>query len=352
MFYVFNLKLSTLIINHVFRLFLFLWYFLFLCIKVKIVIFLFVQKNLKKGNMKLAAIIFALSIFTLIFNGCSESVEQTLYSGNINVHAPITPPPTHLATKVESGALTVSPHFYFNSNKSIDASTDNHYKAGVIPGDTNNFYVKDKNLSWSQPNSLIGVDVDLALGKSFALFGGFQYSNAVKKDLLGGNFGIGLFETYTSSAFRIDGGCTYQQYAYTAATIVYNKTIFGGGGSKSDIYYFEDDKVEMNLNPFITLTINSILTEQPLNYFFTFGYFGQNLLGFNPTSLFSPSFNTFVTDKRVDCESAFLMLNPGIYYQFDNHTRFVFGVKILEETKLSSPSQWIVLPSFQFDLQL
>lgn len=300
-------------------------------------------------------IIIIISLFTLLIlmGGCANSVEQTIYLGNTEIYAPITPPPLHINTTPEEGALMISPKFIFNTVKNVNGKSENHYEPGKIPGDTMNFAVKEKNLTWNFPEILMGFDIDLAITNSFGFFGGVNYTNVKQKDLWGGNFGLGLFKKGENSVIRLDAGFIYQQYYYAAETIIHTKEKFGD--KKEYISLFVDYDKQVNINPFFTFTINTIDNQSPFNYFFSMGYFTQNLLGFEPGKSnsrvpFSYNPNVVTKDLRADCTAAFLLLNPGISYRFDKNVNLNINAKILKEFQIESASQsWFISPSIQID---
>ena len=298
----------------------------------------------------------AVIISGLFLGGCASSVEQTIYLGNTNVYSPITPPPVHMNTDPESGALVVSPKFYFNSVKSADGKTENPYQPGKIPSDTLNYKIKENNLTWNFPDVVMGFDVDLALTKSFGFFGGINYSNIKHKDLWGGNFGLGLFSKGEKALIRFDAGFVYQQYYYAAETIVYTKEKFGD--KKEYFTLFTDYDKQVNINPFFSFMVATVNNTSPFNYFISLGYFTQNLLGFEPGKTgegvpYNHNPNVITKDLRADCTAAFLLINPGISYKFDKQIRLNFNIKLLKELQIESFSQSLLLvPSLQFDWEL
>lgn len=300
----------------------------------------------------------SLTFITLfLISGCAKTVEQTIYLGNTEVYAPVTPPPTHININRNSGSLILSPKFIINTATNIDGRTEDRYSPGIIPSDTLSYPTKDKNLTWNFPQVLIGLDADLALTKSFGFFGGIQYSNSKQKDLWGGNFGIGLFSRGTNSVMRFDAGFVYQQYYFNAATIVHTKVKDWNNTTKEYTSYFLDVDKQVNLNPFLTFTINTSNSDNPFNYFFTLGYFTQNLLNFEPGKTghfpFSYNPNVITRDLRADCTAAFLLLNPGVLFKFDDQVQINFSIKILKEFQIEPISQnWFLLPSFQMDWAL
>jgi hypothetical protein len=306
-----------------------------------------------------ALILFAslLSAFCsiLFFSGCA-TVEQTIYLGDVNVNAPISPPPTHLNVNKRVGSIIISPKFSFIKNNTIiNGSTSNPYTGTFRFSNDSTYRTKTKNLQWSVSNYTIGADLDLKISKGFSIFGGINFSGNSDQNLTGGNFGIGFHNHDENPIIRFDIGLTIQEYDFNAITIVHTKTesIFG-----SDEYWdiYSDRAKTTNINPFGTLTINSSSDSSFLNWFVTGGYFTQNLLGFTPGTYSYPLFPFAVSytkiDTRSDMLAGFLYFNPGITLSFWPEARFVLSVKMLDEISATSGSGIIFMPSAQIDFQL
>jgi len=294
-------------------------------------------------------------VISITAGGC-VSMEQTIYLGNTEAYSPVAVPPVHVDTSPETGKLNVSPRFYISSQKNVEGKTENHYYPGQIPSDTMKYTVKENNLNWNIPEVNLGVDLDFEVTKSFGLFGGINYSNSDQKDFWGGNFGLGIFNKGENSVIRFDAGFVYQQHFYNAQTIVYTKEMFGS--KKEYFVLFIDQGDRFNLNPFFTFTVNSINKETPFNYFFSLGYFTQNLLDFEPGrradgAPFTYRPDVLTTDLRAECKAAFLLLTPGISYRLDKQVNLNFNLKIMKEFNIKSASQsWFAFPSFQMDWEM
>jgi len=300
--------------------------------------------------------IFLTSIVGMILCSCSvTTVQQTLYLGDVKVNAPITPPPTHVNIKHKAGDITVSPKFVINTNQKIVSNPDDSYRDVINLPDRTNYRTKDNNLEWTLPPMVAGVDFDAAATDYFSVFGGIHFSNTDKKDLVGGNFGIGIFSQAKNPAARFDIGISFQRYSYDAVTIVKTKTTTNGQ-STEDMFLFHDRGDATNVNPFLSFSINSVNENSPLNYFFSLGYFTQKLLNFEPHEnyLDYTLFGTrvYTTDLRTETMCGFFTLNPGFVYEFSDKMRFVCGVKILKEVlALKGYNDWVIIPAVQIDFQ-
>jgi hypothetical protein len=299
--------------------------------------------------------LFIILPFILFLSGCM-TVEHTIFLGDVEVAAPITPPPTHINVNKEKGDVTISPRFsaVANKRKEITGSTGDSYRGSFTLPDNSKYRVEKENLKWNISEYIYGADLDIQIGETTSLFGGFSFSTGGSTNLTGGNLGIGFHSLSENSTVRFDIGISIQTYDYFAVTVVHtkSKSIFGDAES-TDI--FCDKGNSTNINPFITLTVNSAYDPAYLNYYGSIGFFTQSLLGFNPGetnySFFPLVISETTVDERADFTSYFLYLNPGLIFPVSNNIRMVFSTKILKEFS-SGSSVWFIMPSVQMDLQL
>lgn len=298
---------------------------------------------------------FLFSLIIIVF--CSSfgcSVVQEIYLGDVEVGAPVTPPPTHVTIDKESSPVTVSFKLInLPGPKVIHTSTDGHYGQSVKLSDTIEYRAKTNNLDWNIAGNLLGADVDFKIWKSVAFFGGIHFPIGKGSNLLGGNIGIGIHSYDKNPNIRFDLGLGIQKYDFKAITIIRTKgTSFFE--NIDDIAVYEDRGSTTNLNPFLTMTLNSSDKLSLINYFFTVGYFTQNLLGFYPgeTHSSSPFYSQTTFDERSDCTCGFLYLNPGITYAFDQQFNIIVSAKILKEMTKTELGNWLIMPSLQVDIQL
>ena len=309
---------------------------------------------MKKLYKKTIVLLFLLFTIFFVF-GCA-TVEQTIYLGDVEVNAPICPPPTHLNINKDAGNVTISPRFTATGNNTtIVGSTEGRYNRIFELGNDSTYRAKFNNLNWNVSKYTFGLDIDLKVSKAFSIFGGFNYSGDGNTSLMGGNIGIGFHNHAINPVVRFDVGITIQDYNYTAITIVHTKTtsIFG-----TDEYWsiFGDQGSSTNINPFGTLTINSTYDSSFFNWFFTVGFFTQNLLGFEPGTTSYPILPFVITyteiDTRSDMLAGFLYLNPGISLSLNRQIRLLLSAKINYEVLATNTTQIYVMPSVQMDFQL
>ena len=309
---------------------------------------------MKKIYINKTVLLFLVIILFLFF-GCA-TVEQTIYLGDVEVNAPICPPPTHINVNKDVGNVTISPRFaIINSNAKIIGSTEDRYSSVFNFGNDTTYKPKMDNLTWNTSDFTAGIDIDYKVWQNFSIFGGFNYSGDRHTSLMGGNIGVGFHNHMLNPVVRLDFGITIQDYHYTAITIVHTKTtsIFG-----SDEYWniYADRGSSTNINPFGTLTINSSYDSSLFNWFITGGFFTQNLLGFEPGSTSYPLFPFPViytrVDERSDMLAGFVYLNPGISISLNQQIRLLISAKINYEVLATNSNQWYVMPAAQFDFQL
>lgn len=309
------------------------------------------MKNILKFKYLVVLILLNINLFT----GCG-TVEQTIYLGDVEVNAPVSPPPTHINVNKEVGNVTFSPRFAVLTSKNIiSGSTEDRYYKTFRFNDDESYKPKNDNLNWTLSKYLFGLDIDVKLAEKFSLFGGFHFSSGDNKNLAGGNFGIGIHNHIESPVIRLDLGLTFQKYEYFAVTIVHTKStsIFG-----SDEYWeiYGDKGSTTNINPFISLTINSDYNSGSINWFIPIGFFTQNLLGFKPGTTNFPMFPFFIdytkVDKRSDMLAGFLYINPGVSISLYEDMKILISAKTIREIVSTGTDEWFIMPSVQIDFQL
>ncbi|MFO7524513.1 MAG: hypothetical protein R6W68_03585 [Ignavibacteriaceae bacterium] len=309
------------------------------------------MKNILTFTYSLVSIFWAINLLT----GCG-TIEQTIYLGDVEVNAPVSPPPTHINVNKEVGNVTFSPRFtVLTSNNKITGSTEDRYNRTFRFSDDDFYIAKSENLEWILSKFIFGLDIDVKLAEKFSLFGGFHFSSGDNKNLAGGNFGIGIHNHLESPVIRLDLGMTIQKYEYFAVTIVHTKsTSIFGSGEYWDIY--GDKGSTTNLNPFIALTFNSDYDSGLINWFIPVGFFTQNLLGFKPGTTNYPMFPFFMeytkVDKRSDMLAGFLYINPGVSISLYKDMKILISAKTIREIVATGTDEWFFMPSVQIDFQL
>ena len=304
---------------------------------------------------KLLISIFSISIL-LYFNGCTPTtVKQTLYLADIDVKSPVNTPPNHVNINKKAGTITFSPQFILNAKNKITGTSKNNY-TDELQLDNNEVYTpRQKNINWDIPGISVGADVDAAMTNHFSLFGGIHFAGGDQVELTGGNFGLGFFGENQNTAARLDLGFGFQKSSYDVVTVISTTTITGKQ-STDDISVYRDQGNVINLNPFLLFTINTADTSARMNYFFSTGYFSQDIINVEPgesgteSHVFGTTYIT--TDLRSQCTAGFVMFNPGISYKFNDNLHILFSLKVLKEVlSISGTNDWFAIPAVQFDWQ-
>lgn len=287
-----------------------------------------------------------------ILSGCS--IVQEIYIGDVEVNAPLTPPPAHITAEKETSSVKMS--FYYSNlpnRRRISTTTNGRLTHSVKLTETTSYTPKKNNLDWTIPVGIIGANLDIRLGKSVSIFGGFRFPCGSRNSNAGGNAGLGFHSYGSNPATRLDVGFNFQKYDFAATTIVRTQTSFFNSVNES-VVMFEDRGSSTNINPFLTLTINSTDAQSIINYFFSIGYFTQNLLGFTPgeTNYSSPMGTTIIADERADCVCGFLYMNPGLTFTYDRQLNILISAKLLKEMTPSDFDVWLIMPSIQLDFAL
>jgi hypothetical protein len=306
--------------------------------------------------------------------GCA-TIEQTIYIQNVKVSGPVNPPPLHITKGQTTGTITVSPHINLNPEKSIFGLVDGHSNVnrdGIYQVDTifnndgtwdykestnNRYQFKGRNFEWDFSDFNIGVDIDIALSSSFALFGGVGFAGKNQNNLMGGSAGIGFFKETDENSLRIDFGILFQSISFETNSVVTTTTKPLFGDDVTEISFYKDRNKESNINFFSSLTYNTAFKNLPVNFFLSLSYFGQTLIDYEPTekNLEYYPFSTIVikSDTPVEISSSFLNITPGIFLNVTDFSRLFFGIRLLKEMQVNeSSSAFIYIPTFQFDMSL
>jgi hypothetical protein len=323
---------------------------------------------------------FAGFLCLLLFISCTTT-KQTLYLQEIDIYGPINQAPIHLTDSIETPSVIISPRFSVNTQKEFTAKTGGHSMVninGIFQVDTSFFgdgtvkyteapgknvhHFEDQNLNWNVSTITAGIDFDFVLTRNFALFGGVSYSSQQSGGVWGGNAGLGLFGNGKSVSFRFDAGVHIQTMKYDASTIadIQTESIFGG--SDEYVVFYHDIDKSTNFDPFINFTINSANKEWLINFFFNAGYSIQSLYDFGPQTpdtryynflLVFPTGTVITQDFRGENTAGFFNFTPGIYFNLNENSRVLLGVRFYFETQLENPStSTFILPMLQADFVL
>ena len=325
-----------------------------------------------------------LSISGLVLYSCApnQTVQTTtIYLQELEATGPINQSPIHITDSSEAPSITFSPKFSYSTQTSVTGKVAGHSPVnedGIFQVDTifnsngnhyeqtpgaNKYTYNEDNLTWNIPAITMGLDVDIKITRSFALFGGVNYSSNNNQSLWGGNFGLGLFGVSKKGlAFRLDVGAKIQSIYYDAYTIE-DVRITGSNGSEEYVIFYHDADESSQFNPFINLTINSCNTNWLINFFLNFGYSTQTLADFEPQDpddnyydqYYSPyySYREIVYDLRGESTFGFLQFTPGISFDLAENSRLLLGAGFYFITDFDNASaKTFILPIMQFDFAL
>jgi hypothetical protein len=317
-------------------------------------------------------------IFALLMFGCTT--VQTLYLQDVEVTGPINQSPIHITDSTDTPSVTISARFSYNPEKEMKAKTDGTPKVnsqGFYQVDTiynsngtitykktpgiNKFPYPGENLIWNFASVTAGLDFDLKLSRSFALFAGVNYAGGNNLSLWGGTCGLGVFGVKNGIAFRLDAGLHIQSMAYDAYTIAeITETAFWGSTEEYVLFYHDIDK-STNFDPFVNFTFNTAKKDWFLNIFINGGYSVQSLLNFEPRNIDYDWFfllpfvyqTTITNDYRGETTAGFLHITPGIYFNIAEQSRLLIGARFFYETQLEDATQNLfILPMMQVDFKL
>lgn len=334
------------------------------------------NNNLVLSRKALSSAFTKISIaVSLVFflNSCT-SITDTLYVQDVKVKGPINQPPIRVTGK-DSTLFTISPKFFFNSSKSYDGLFEGHTQVNsegdfdvdtivngnstiykIAPG-KNAFDFEGENLHWSIPDYVVGFDLDVAISKKVALSGGFSLSGKDKTNLYGYRVGLGFFSASKNIGVRFDGGLIWQKYTYDAASVIVREEHTDFESSTSEVIFFRDRGKSTNLNHYLSLTINTLYEDLPLNFLVNVGYSGQSLIDYEPST---PDENYYiihpfyrVEDMRGEAYAAFINISPGVCMNLNKWSRLIFAVRFFFELDMESSSNSnFIIPMLQFDLSL
>ena len=333
------------------------------------------------NSFKSTGLFFIVVFLPLLLTNCT-TVKETIYLQGIEVNSPVSPTPINITTP-DKKAITISPRFSIGTTKSVNGIISGHTPvnaSGVFQVDTiplqgggwrysetqgaNIYEYEGENLNWNIPDFTIGLDADFKPFDKFALSGGFAFSQTKSKSLTTGRFGIGFFGGEDRIGLRFDAGLIWQQVAYDASTVVVRESSIINGNSVREVIFYRDIDKEANIDYYLSLTVNSIYPEWPVNWFLTAGYQNLNLVDFEPKDYdeyhypFYPlipfPYDPVITeDLRGEANANVFNVSPGIYFNFTPNIRILLGSRIYFVSEIEDLSKGVfVVPMLQFDMGL
>lgn len=177
-------------------------------------------------------------VIVMLFCGCGETRELTLYIQDLELHGPVTRLPVHITKDPEQHQITIMPSFWASTSRTSTGVIDGHspvngrgvFQVDTIrrtdrgvyfqdPGNINTLTFGGKNLTWLYPSTGGGLDVDLGLSARWALSLGASYSVAGGKGLWAYRAGLGVRQHKGSVGFRLDVGWDWESFAYGKSVV-------------------------------------------------------------------------------------------------------------------------------------
>ncbi len=314
-----------------------------------------------------------LVLLPLIFISCTtQTTVQNIYVQDVQLKGPVNESPIVITRDTKPHQWRIIPRLEVINTKSVTGQIEGHTAvngSGVFQVDTlrnnqgyiigfeeprgvNLFGFRGQNLEWKLPGVNAALDFDYALGKGFSIAFGLNYAMVGQQDFWGFRGGIGLHGEGEAAAFRLDVGAHVQSLSYDAKTVITSQT----GASSPSVVFFSDRATDTHVNPYAALTLNSVSSAWPVNFFVQLAVNSQSLINFEPRTLDETVDrdifgNTVITtDMRADKSVTFISVTPGLYLDITSSARFLVGARIVKQMQLEAmSSDQMVFPVVQFD---
>ena len=237
----------------------------------------------------ISVLIFLLVNFSLIFgNGGPPPPLPFL---NTEVSGPPYQAPLFFA---DTNSVTIITQLSFYTPSSIDGNinVEGTYQASI-----------DNNIKWIIPGSSFNFGMSVNTGKSWALFivGKFDDTGA------NGDLGCSLLLSSVSDVrARMDFGFS--------SLSTNTKTTFYSGGYNSDTTYTVKTANDKHWDPFISLTLNTVIDHWISNPYLQFSYCHQTLFDIDWSS-----------EHEVYSNIHVYAITPGFFYRIDENILVVAG---------------------------
>jgi hypothetical protein len=216
-----------------------------------------------------------------------------------------------------------------------------------------------RNLHWTTPSTSFGVDLDYTMSNHWTLSAGTSYSSVEGNGLWGYRAGLGVYFENVTTAIRFDVGAQWQELLYNASTAIVKNpgyVLMRGEAASAgyDVGFFHDKGKSMPMDIYVGFTFNTKREDWFTNIFAQVAFSRQSLAKFKPT-IVEPVLFPFpplvmIHDERASFSSTFLVITPGVYFNFDPAIRMLVGARINHQTQIkeSSPDT-MILPFLQID---
>jgi hypothetical protein len=287
------------------------------------------------------------ALLPLIAGGCAQTVEVQTFVLDADIVAAPQPVPLHVTTPESKHAFTISPSVSIGTGKTMTGDVEGSppsRAAAFYPVDTARGQggqllsirrVPQDNLSWTQPDYSIGLDLDYA-GSSVALALGANIASAGGVDLWGAHGGLGIFgQTKGGMGVRLDMGVSWQAASYDVESVVITTTSWDFlSQSSTDTGRYVDTGDEAKFGYYIAMTFNSAGEDWPVNGFLQVSLARQTLFDFEPSSRATYVF-PFPVDvanepsgAEVSTAVSVVSLTPGLFTNLGKDIRLLAGARV------------------------
>lgn len=279
-------------------------------------------------------------LIQFLFSGCAIKEAYLLRA---DVDGPASQIPIHLTKSLEKDNVSLTMRTSGNTQQYIEGNVSrrsrNIYTDSLYAG---------KNLGWDLSKFSFNIDADFKLGKNFALFSGFDFSESSKDVIVGGNFGLGFVGGDSLNAIRFDTGLKYQSmrvkgYYYAEAEFLPFNFDFN--------FIALVDKEEGYVNPFFSLTYNSTHKDWFVNPFFQIGYVSQDLFNIE----IGKDANLLLINEDIVLKStiSILSFSPGVNIALGENQNLLIGARyfyLISDDDLDNKN--MLFPFAQIDFRL
>lgn len=292
----------------------------------------------------------AFASLSLVTGGCA--VER-VYLQDLRSESPLVLPPVHVAADSIADTFRFSPRVTFNTRSGISGRIDGHSLVGprgVYEVDSaaspsgmtyhekssvNTYQFRGKNLVWDTPKFQVGLDMEYAVSKNFALTGFVEYARNTETDFLSMGAGMALLFGQGAIGGRLEGGLLFRDVGYNVRYVITSKSDFS---SVTDVYFRSEIRKDRFVNLYGSLTLNTRSSTSLVNALLSVGLSGGSLVSF---SVNSPSGGSA---GNVEGGATILSVSPGIFVNLGGGTRFLTCVRFVTPLGVddADPSSFIM----------
>lgn len=283
-------------------------------------------------------------------SGC-VTVEDTIYLHGLETESGLNTPAVFLADSLPRHPVQVSFRVGYATQQMI---TGRIPVRGPLPPDTLFTIDPTHNLVWSYPASTVGLDLGIAVTSVFGMEGGIQLSPGHEKTFFSGYAGLALSGGGPDVFLRLSGGIRWSNLDVVVPSTVVTRTQTIFSSPVESVYFFRDSLSMTPIDWYLTLSLNTVRSDLPVNFFVQGAMLRQSLARFTPHYQIFPLVvvNYSVTDMRLDYTATLWTVTPGITVDLGPSARALAGARwVMHDIEGGNPeSFW--MPFLQVDLLL